>query len=159
MWPPLVGQRWGPSSKQSRTCSPSAAHLRTIFQDLDIPQSQSCSRFASHISRVPLVPQMSSKTWFWRPSPQTLKLPQSLKPHNQLSCHSSPGSWILALWSCKTWYWTRTDCQLSLFRMCTHEFRYLLYFLNDMLLVVRYWDVSIPLLFWIEYLCLIRIQV
>ena len=52
-------------------------------RDLDMPQNHFCSRFASHISRVPLVPQMSSKTWFWRPSPQTLKLPQSLISHKQ----------------------------------------------------------------------------
>ena len=52
-------------------------------RDLDMPQNHFCSRFASHISRVPLVPQMSIKTWFWRPSPQTLKLPQSLISHKQ----------------------------------------------------------------------------
>ena len=38
------------------------------FWDLDMTQTHSCSRFASHIFRDPLIPQMSSKTWFWRPS-------------------------------------------------------------------------------------------
>ena len=40
------------------------------FRDLDMIRTHSCSRFASHIFIDPLIPQMSSKTWFRRPSPK-----------------------------------------------------------------------------------------